>query len=140
MRWAKDGSVNNEVPNNGAADDDRQSVTEGADLQPEAPQDSRPMQLASERSAVSGGEAGTVNAVQVSMDRSGAEHIEAQRVTNAAGGIVLGLVATGVQIGGVGGYAYAYGYGYTAENGASPNGSGRRFPFGRRLRSGSTKS
>ena len=34
---------------------------------------------------------------------------------------------------------YAYGYGYTAENGAGPNGSGRRFPFGR-LRSGSTKS
>jgi tyrosine-protein kinase len=59
---------------------------------------------------------------------------------STAGGSVLGLVATGVQIGGVGGYAYAYGYGYTAENGAGPNGSGRRFPFGRRLRSGSTKS
>jgi polysaccharide biosynthesis transport protein len=59
---------------------------------------------------------------------------------SAAGGSVLGLVGTGVQIGGVGGYAYAYGYGYTAENGASPNGSGRRFPFGRRLRSGSTRS
>jgi receptor protein-tyrosine kinase len=59
---------------------------------------------------------------------------------STAGGSVLGLVATGVQIGGVGGYAYAYGYGYTAENGAGPNRSGRRFPFGRRLRSGSTKS
>ena len=59
---------------------------------------------------------------------------------STAGGSLLGFVATGVQIGGVGGYAYAYGYGYTAENGASPNGSGRRFPFGRRLRSGSTKS
>jgi capsular exopolysaccharide synthesis family protein len=59
---------------------------------------------------------------------------------STAGGSLLGLVATGVQVGGVGGYAYAYGYGYTAENGASPNGSGRRFPFGRRLRSGSTKS
>jgi Mrp family chromosome partitioning ATPase len=54
---------------------------------------------------------------------------------STAGGSVLGLVATGVQIGGVGGYAYAYGYGYTAENGASPNGQRRRFPLGRRLRS-----
>jgi capsular exopolysaccharide synthesis family protein len=59
---------------------------------------------------------------------------------SSAGGNLLGLVATGVQIGGVGGYAYAYGYGYTSENGASPNGAGRRFPFGRRPRSGSTRS
>jgi capsular exopolysaccharide synthesis family protein len=59
---------------------------------------------------------------------------------SSAGGNLLGLVATGVQIGGVGGYAYAYGYGYTSENGASPNGARRRFPLGRRPRSGSTRS
>ena len=63
---------------------------------------------------------------------------------STAGGNLLGFVATGVQLGGVGGYdAYGYGYGYTtqtAENGASPNGRGSRLPFGRRARSGSTKS
>jgi capsular exopolysaccharide synthesis family protein len=50
---------------------------------------------------------------------------------SSAGGKVLGLVATGVQVGGVGGYAYAYGYGYgySAENGAGPN--GRKRGFGR---------
>ena len=59
---------------------------------------------------------------------------------STAGGNLLGFVATGVQLGGVGGIdAYGYGYGYTAENGASPNGSGRR-RLGRRARSETTKS
>src|SRR5215210_629245 len=57
-----------------------------------------------------------------------------------AGGNLLGFVATGVQLGGVGGLdAYGYGYGYTAEsaeNGTSPNGRRARLPF-RRARSGS---
>jgi capsular exopolysaccharide synthesis family protein len=58
----------------------------------------------------------------------------------SAGGNLLGFVATGVQLGGVGGLdTYGYGYGYGAENGASGNGTGRRLPlpFGRRE---STKS
>jgi capsular exopolysaccharide synthesis family protein len=58
---------------------------------------------------------------------------------STAAGNVLGFVATGVQLGGVGGFdAYGYGYGYTAEtagNGASPNGRRLRLPFGRRTRS-----
>jgi capsular exopolysaccharide synthesis family protein len=63
---------------------------------------------------------------------------------STAGGNLLGFVATGVQLHGVGGYhAYGYGYGYGpegAENGASSNGRGLRLPFGRRARSGSGKS
>ena len=64
-------------------------------------------------------------------------------LVTTAGGNLLGLVATGVQVGGVGGgdYAYGYGYGYTAENGAGTNGGGRRrSALGRLLGSGSTKS
>jgi tyrosine-protein kinase len=57
-----------------------------------------------------------------------------------AGGNLLGFVATGVQLGGVGGLdAYGYGYGYTAENGASANGNARRLPLPFRRRE-STKS
>jgi capsular exopolysaccharide synthesis family protein len=63
---------------------------------------------------------------------------------STAAGNLLGFVATGVQLGGVGGLdASGYGYGYAsepAENGASPNGRGVRLPFGRRAKSGSTKS
>jgi capsular exopolysaccharide synthesis family protein len=62
---------------------------------------------------------------------------------STAGGKVLGFVATGIQLGGVGGLdAYGYGYGYTAENGAGPNGTERRLPlpFGRRERGETTKS
>ena len=68
---------------------------------------------------------------------------KANALISSASGNLLGFVATGVQVGGLGGYdAYGYGYGYTAENGASANGSGRRLPlpFGRRERSGSLKS
>lgn len=62
---------------------------------------------------------------------------------STAGGNLLGFVATGIQLGGVGGMdAYGYGYGYTAENGASVNGSGSRLPlpFRRRTRGETTKS
>jgi Mrp family chromosome partitioning ATPase len=60
---------------------------------------------------------------------------------STAGGNLLGFVATGIQLGGVGGLdAYGYGYGYGAENGASSNGDGPRLPFGRGARSGSGKS
>src|SRR6266480_381574 len=52
---------------------------------------------------------------------------------SSAAGNLIGFVATGVQLGGVGGLdAYGYGYGYAAEgaeNGASPNGHGPRLPF-----------
>jgi capsular exopolysaccharide synthesis family protein len=63
---------------------------------------------------------------------------------SSAGGNLLGFVATGVQLGGVGGYdAYGYGFGYGAEgveNGAGPNGDRKlRLPFGRGERSGSAK-
>ena len=65
---------------------------------------------------------------------------------SSASGNLLGFVATGVQLGGVGGLdTYGYGYGYaaeTAENGASRNGAKGRIPLrlGRGSRSGSTKS
>ena len=63
---------------------------------------------------------------------------------SSAGGNLLGFVATGVQLGGVGGYhPYGYGYGYgaeAAENGAGPNGRRSRLPFGRRARSRSSTS
>jgi capsular exopolysaccharide synthesis family protein len=58
-----------------------------------------------------------------------------------AGGNLLGFVATGVQLGGVGGAdADGYGYGYVSENGASGNGSGSKFPFRRRTPRETTKS
>jgi capsular exopolysaccharide synthesis family protein len=58
-----------------------------------------------------------------------------------AGGNVLGFVATGIQLGGVGGTdAYGYGYGYTSENGAA-NGTERRLPLPfRRARGEKSKS
>jgi capsular exopolysaccharide synthesis family protein len=68
---------------------------------------------------------------------------KATSLISTAGGNVLGFVATGIQLGGVGGYAYGYGYGYTpetVENGAGPNGRRSRLPFGRRSRAGSTRS
>jgi polysaccharide biosynthesis transport protein len=59
---------------------------------------------------------------------------------STAGGNLLGFVATGVQLGGVGGIdAYGYGYGYAAENGTSPNGRSRRL-FGRREKTKATES
>lgn len=64
----------------GVDDNEGQIVSEGNHL-PLRPDESRPrMQKAAERSTLVGDDAGTVNAVQVSMERSGAEHIEAQRV------------------------------------------------------------
>ena len=78
------------------------------------------------------------------MDHTSRDGVrKANSVISTAGGNLLGFVATGIQLGGVGGYAYGYGYGYTpetVENGASSNGRGRRLPFGRRSRAGSTKS
>jgi non-specific protein-tyrosine kinase len=69
---------------------------------------------------------------------------KATSLISTAGGNLLGFVATGIQLGGVGGaQAYGYGDGYASEsstNGASPNGHGPRLPFGRRARSGSGKS
>jgi succinoglycan biosynthesis transport protein ExoP len=68
---------------------------------------------------------------------------KAMSYISTAGGRVLGFVATGIQLGGVGGLdTYGYGYGYGAENGAAANGTGRRLPlpFGRRERGETTKS
>jgi capsular exopolysaccharide synthesis family protein len=69
---------------------------------------------------------------------------KASAVISSAGGNLLGFVATGVRTGGIAGHdTYDYGYGYApevAENGAGPDGAGRRFPFGRRARSGSGES
>ena len=86
---------------------------------------------------------GTVLVARVDhTNRDGAR--KATSYISTAGGNLLGFVATGIQLGGVGGsQASGYGYGYTAEsttNGASPNGHGPRLPFGRRARSGSGKS
>jgi capsular exopolysaccharide synthesis family protein len=60
---------------------------------------------------------------------------------STAGGNVLGFVATGIELGGVGGRdAYGYGYGYTSENGAA-NGTERRLPLPfRRARGEKSKS
>jgi succinoglycan biosynthesis transport protein ExoP len=70
------------------------------------------------------------------MDHTRRDGVQkASSFISTAGGRLLGFVATGIQVGGIGG-SYAYGYGYGGENGASTNGSGRRFPLGR-LRSGS---
>jgi capsular exopolysaccharide synthesis family protein len=77
------------------------------------------------------------------MDHTGRDGVrKASAFISTAGGNLLGFVATGVQLGGVGGHAYAYGYGYTAEgaeNGAGPDGGRWRFPLGRRERTGSDK-
>ncbi len=77
------------------------------------------------------------------MDRTSRDGVrKANSYISTAGGRLLGFVATGIQLGGVGGYdAYGYGYGYSASNGVGPNGGGRRFPlpFGRRGRSGAAK-
>jgi Mrp family chromosome partitioning ATPase len=77
------------------------------------------------------------------MDHTSRDGVrKAMSYISTAGGNVLGLVATGIQLGGVGGRdAYGYGYGYTAEtaNGTGPNGRRLRLPFGRREKSG-TKS
>jgi len=62
-------------------DHDGQIVSEHTHV-PSRPAETRPrMKPAAERSTLVGEDASTVNAVQVSMERSGAEHIEAQRVT-----------------------------------------------------------
>jgi capsular exopolysaccharide synthesis family protein len=86
--------------------------------------------------------AGTVLVAR--LDQTGRDGIrKAISFISTAGGRLLGFVATGIQLGGVGGMdAYGYGYGYAAENGASPNGTGRRLPlpFGRRSRGETTKS
>jgi capsular exopolysaccharide synthesis family protein len=58
---------------------------------------------------------------------------------STAGGNLLGMVATGIQLGGIGGLD-AYGYGYGGENGASANGSGGRLRIGRKARSEKAKS
>jgi capsular exopolysaccharide synthesis family protein len=78
------------------------------------------------------------------MDHTSRDGIrKASTYISSAGGNLLGFVATGVVLGGVGGYdAYGYGFGYGAEgseNGASTNGAsaGLRLPFGRRSGSGS---
>lgn len=87
---------------------------------------------------------GTV--VVARMDHTSRDGVrKAASYISSAGGNLLGLVATGVQLGGVGGYeAYGYGFGYaadSAENGSSPNGASKlRLPFGQRAGSGSTKS
>ena len=60
---------------------DKQSVIEGGDIRPTQSRRKGPITPAEERSALTNDDAGTVNAVQVNMDRSGAENIEAQRVT-----------------------------------------------------------
>jgi Mrp family chromosome partitioning ATPase len=77
------------------------------------------------------------------MDHTGRDGVrKGSAFISTAGGNLLGFVATGVQLGGVGGHAYAYGYGYTAEgteNGTGPDGGGWRFPLGRRERTGSDK-
>jgi tyrosine-protein kinase len=64
------------------------------------------------------------------MDHTSRDHVrKASALISTAGGRLLGFVATGVQLGGVGGLdAYGYGYGYTVENGASANGSKSRLP------------
>jgi tyrosine-protein kinase len=77
----------------------------------------------------------------VRMDHTSRDGVrKAMNYISSASGNLLGFVATGVQLGGVGGYdAYGYGFGYTAEgaeNGSSPNGTGIRLPFGRRARAG----
>ncbi len=64
-----------------AVEQDGQFLAEGVDIQPRSNPNKGRMQPAAERSTLSGDDAGTVNAVQVSMDHSGAENIEAQRVT-----------------------------------------------------------
>jgi succinoglycan biosynthesis transport protein ExoP len=74
------------------------------------------------------------------MDQTSRDGVrKAASYISTAAGNLLGFVATGVQLGGVGGYsAYDYGYGYTAEtaeNGAGTNGRRARL-FGR-ARSGS---
>jgi capsular exopolysaccharide synthesis family protein len=60
---------------------------------------------------------------------------KASNYISTAGGRLLGFVATGVQLGGVGGYdAYGYGFGYAAEgseNGAGASGPKLKLPFGR---------
>lgn len=56
-------------------------MSEGASVQAGATNGRTRLQPAVERSTLSGDDAGTVSAVQVSMERSGAEHIDAQRVT-----------------------------------------------------------
>lgn len=62
-------------------DPDGQIVSEGTHIPPRPVESRSRMTPAIERSTLTGNDAGTVNAVQVSMERSGAEHIDAQRVT-----------------------------------------------------------
>ncbi len=62
-------------------DSDGQIVSERTHVPPRSDAERSRMQPAAEHSSLVGDDAGTVNAVQVSMERSGAEHIEAQRVT-----------------------------------------------------------
>jgi capsular exopolysaccharide synthesis family protein len=86
---------------------------------------------------------GTVLVVRMShTSRDGIRKATAH--ISSAGGNLLGFVATGVQVGGVGGLdAYGYGYGYApegAENGGGPNGRKLRLPFGLSERGSSTKS
>jgi tyrosine-protein kinase len=76
------------------------------------------------------------------MDRTSRDAVrKASGYIRTAAGNLLGFVATGIQLGGVGGLeSYGYGYGYTAANGASPNGTGRRFPLPFRRRETSKSS
>jgi hypothetical protein len=68
-----------EAPRAGA--DDGQIESEGTHIPPWPQPARQEMHPASQHRALAGDDAGTVNAVQVAMERSGAEHIEAQRVT-----------------------------------------------------------
>ncbi len=85
MRWMRGECVtdhNHTGADPGNADDqDGQIVSEDTHLPPRPDQTRPRMKPAAERSTLVGDDASTVNAVQVSMERSGAEHIEAQRVT-----------------------------------------------------------
>jgi len=69
-----------EADTGGVDADDGQIVSEGMHVPPRTDETRHRMKPASERSSLKDQDSGTVNAVQVSMERSGAEHIDAQRV------------------------------------------------------------
>ena len=68
----------------GLGENDIQFVSEGQDVKPNP--NRQKLREAVERASLQGRDAENVNAVQVNMDRSGAEHVEAQRVTLANSG------------------------------------------------------